>query len=168
MKQTFISGLLALGLIGSLEVHLTNPVLASTSSNHLVVDAHTAESFDALINEASEQAQRWIESWFHSHPNTTQIELMISGARNGQIVPLLKVSVSQEDWQQQPQVEYWLSHFSSMPVTLLGFQQPNSSSSPSDSIVQTANSDPGKSFDGLPLVPDNLARILENNPPPVF
>ncbi len=142
--------------------------MAASLANHLVVDAHGADSFDSLVNAASGEAQDWIESWLRSHPDTPQIELIISGTRNGQIVPLLKVSVSREDWQQQPQVENWLSHFSNTPAILLGFRQPGLPTASTVSSVRTANATPGRSFDGLPLVPDDLTQILSNNPTPIF
>jgi len=130
----------------------------------LVPAPHSSPSFSALIDRARHQAQGWIEAQLRSQPQLNQIEFMVSGERNGQVVPLFSISVSRTDWQRQPHLETWVSYFGGYSASLLGFHGP---SPDNEAAVSSgaANADPGQSFDGKPRVPANLDEILANTPP---
>lgn len=60
-------------------------------------------------------------------------------------------------------MQTWLRYFGSSPV-LLGLNEAPSNTA-AVANISIVNAEAGESFDGLPLVPDNLEEILANPPP---
>jgi hypothetical protein len=116
------------GFIGSL--NFTSSALASTQQLNLSIRSKENQSFQNLMQEAEALATNSIYQIFQSNYNVTNITVNVIGEHYGQQVPLLSVTVSQANWQKDPQIKSWVKYFSGSE-RLLGFaetSQPISSS----------------------------------------
>lgn len=132
---------------------------AETNQLNFILTSYNIQDFESLIQQAESIAKNSIEQEFTSHPNLTEVSVMILGQRNGQIVPLVSSTVSRSNWQKEPRIDKWSRYFVSSEV-LLGFKEPQvtQSSSRATQVAQrTASRTPkprqddigdGRGFDG--------------------
>lgn len=97
-------------------------------------------TFESLLEKAESIAQDSANQSF-SDPQISEIKINISGEQHGQIIPVLFLSVTRENWQRQPSVTVWAKQPGGAK-TLLGFDrsipkryvQPNIIATPSTRI----------------------------------
>ena len=89
------------------------------------------QTFDAMMEEASAAARNLINQGFATNPNATETMVTILSDRNGEVVPVLMVRVSREDWRANPQVEQWSRYLGSSAMPLLAYDNEGESSPPS-------------------------------------
>jgi hypothetical protein len=77
--------------------------------------------FATLMRQADTIARDLLNQSF-ADPTTTEVSLKVLGEREGQIAPLLSVSVSRQDWQNRSSVQQWARYFGGS-TTLLGFDR---------------------------------------------
>lgn len=75
------------------------------------------------MQQAESTAINLIDQEFNQVSKITEVEITVSGERNGQEVPILSSRVSRTDWQAQPRIESWTKYFTKAEI-LLGFNLP--------------------------------------------
>jgi hypothetical protein len=161
IRSWLIIGALSLGLgMGA----IASPAFAQSDRANLVIDGSSHPTLESLLQQAKTQTQSFVEQAFAKNPEQGEVQVTLMVERNGQVAPLFSVRVSRPDWQQNPRLEQWVQYFNGSEV-LLGFRTLPSSSPAVAQRATRSNSDDGRSFDGLPLVPPNLDEILAKSPP---
>ncbi len=118
------------------------PVEAKTRllTYQLNISSNRLTTFESLLEKAESIAQDSANQSFID-PQISEVKINISGEQEGQIVPILFLSVTRENWMRQPSVTVWAKQPGGAK-TLLGFDrsiskrslQPNIISTPSTSI----------------------------------
>ncbi|KAM3096757.1 hypothetical protein ACKFKF_21840 [Phormidesmis sp. 146-12] len=103
-------------LIGSMAA----PARAESRQIERLLNAESGD-FATLMKQADTIATDLINQSF-ADPTTTKVSLKVLGEREGQIAPLLSVSVSRQDWQTRSSVQQWARYFGGS-TTLLGFDR---------------------------------------------
>jgi hypothetical protein len=99
------------------------PSHAETVLLDLVADAENSVTFAALMQQVDALAGNSVNQVFARNSTATEVLINISGARYGQLVPLLRTKVSRSDWQRDPRVATWTRYFN-ISASLLGFNKP--------------------------------------------
>jgi len=68
-------------------------------------------SYQEMVRQAESLMSRTIASEFRNDPALTNIEVVVLGERNGEIVPILAATVSRTQWQEIPQVSAWTEYY---------------------------------------------------------
>ncbi|MGV0024316.1 hypothetical protein [Phormidesmis priestleyi] len=103
-------------LVGS----MATPAHAANRQIERLINAQ-GDDFTTLMQQANTIARDLINQSF-ADPTTTEVSLKVSGEREGQIAPLLSISVSRQDWQTRSSVQQWARYFGGS-TTLLGFDR---------------------------------------------
>lgn len=98
-----------------------SPASAEIKERYLTLESNGSTSFPRLIEEAEKLAQEAINREFIGNPQLTILKIIILGERHGQVVPLLRTTVSREAWFRKPQIEEWTRYFTDSQF-LLGFR----------------------------------------------
>lgn len=69
-------------------------------------------SSDDLIGRAESMASQEINHHFDSDSSLAEIEVVVLGSRNGDVIPVLTTTVSRTQWQENPQVSAWTKYYS--------------------------------------------------------
>lgn len=104
---------------GSLSI--ANAELAQVT---LSIDATLVPTFSDLIKQAESLAATEISQRFQADPTLTEVQIMVLGERNGQLVSLLSSSISRNAWQENPDLRQWTQYFSESNI-LLGYRLPD-------------------------------------------
>ncbi|ASC72461.1 hypothetical protein XM38_034180 [Halomicronema hongdechloris C2206] len=68
-------------------------------------------NYQEMIRQAESLVGQTISSEFRKDPALTDIEVVVLGERNGEIVPILAATVSRTQWQETPQVSAWTEYY---------------------------------------------------------
>lgn len=132
---------LALGL--GISLIAASPAYADSKRVDFLLNTQGSETYDALLRQAESIARESIDRSF-GDPTTTEVLVKILGEREGQISPLLYVSVSRADWQKNSSIQAWARYFNGSP-SLLGFARPRSPDTQVATLstpIQSPNSEP--------------------------
>ncbi len=77
----------------------------------LLVDGSVASN--DVLAEAESLAGSAISSQFAQNPALPEINVTVLGNRNGEVIPILTITVSREQWQSNPQVNVWTRYYNS-------------------------------------------------------
>ena len=95
-------------------VGFSKSALANTSTPVLLdMPIYSRISSDDLVSQAESMVSQEIDRYFGANPDLTEIEVVVLGSRNGDIIPILTTIVSQSQWQDNPQVSAWTEYYSS-------------------------------------------------------
>jgi len=100
----------ALVLLLALAIDSHSPALAQARTNTVNVSIYGEVNQRFLVSDAEALAAQTISDRFRQDPSLEAIELTVLGDRNGEIVPLLSVFVSRNQWQTTPQVSTWAEY----------------------------------------------------------
>ena len=92
-------------------------------------------TFESLLEKAESIAQDSANQSFID-PQISEVKINISGEQEGQIVPILFLSVTRENWTRQPSVTVWAKQPGGAK-TLLGFDRSTSKRSLQPNIIST-------------------------------
>lgn len=89
------------------------PVWAETE-NAIVIDMPISGQSvsNDLITQAELLAANTISQQFSQNPSLSEIKVVVTGNRYGEIIPVLTTSVSRTQWQTTPQVDVWTQYYS--------------------------------------------------------
>lgn len=76
-----------------------------------------------LAVQAEALAEREINHQFSQDVGISEIEVVIVGDRNGEIVPILTAAVSRTQWEEIPQVNAWAQYYISSYALLLRHEE---------------------------------------------
>jgi len=99
------------------------PAFAETKFVSITLKIEANQKFDTLMQQAESTAINLIEQEFNRVSKITEVGIIVSCDRNGQVVPILSSRVSRTDWQAQPSIESWTKYFTKAEI-LLGFNLP--------------------------------------------
>ncbi|MEM8613349.1 MAG: hypothetical protein AAGF93_15115, partial [Cyanobacteria bacterium P01_H01_bin.105] len=68
-------------------------------------------SSDDLISRAESMTNQEINRHFDADPSLAEIEIVVLGNRNGDVIPVLATAVSRTQWQENPQVRAWSKYY---------------------------------------------------------
>ncbi|NEQ54947.1 MAG: hypothetical protein F6K11_33295 [Leptolyngbya sp. SIO3F4] len=68
-------------------------------------------SSDDLISRAESMVSQEINRHFDSDPGLAEIEVVVLGSRNGDVIPFLTTTVSRTQWQENSQVSAWTKYY---------------------------------------------------------
>lgn len=133
------------GLASGLLVCLVaaSPAYAESKRVDLLLNTQGSTTFEALIQQAESAARDSIVRSFVD-PAATEVLVKILGEREGQVSPLLYVSVSRADWQQNSSIQAWARYFNGSTL-LLGFarsRSPETQVATLSAPVQSPDSEP--------------------------
>lgn len=86
---------------------------------HLILEAQPSGNFRSLMQQAEMAAQGLVQQAFAT-PTESTVSVMVLADYNGQVAPLLMVTVSRDQWQQDPALNQWTRYFRDAAV-LLGY-----------------------------------------------
>lgn len=121
------SSLLALMSLGFLDLSaIAQEALTDQSATERIsvtVQADQIEDYSRLLEQAVVQANSAIATRFDANPHADPIEITVLISRQGQILPVLMAEVSQDQWQEQPDIQSLVRYSNSVRI-LLGYAQP--------------------------------------------
>lgn len=121
------------------------PAFAETKFLNISLKVEANQKFDTLMQQAESTAINLIDKEFNRVSKITEVGIIVSGDRNGQVVPILSSRVSRTNWQVQPSIESWTKYFTKAEI-LLGFnlpQQPKPNVPKSLVNLSSKQNDPG-------------------------
>ena len=99
------------------------PAFAETKFINISLKTGANQSFNNLMQQAESTAINSINQEFNRLSKVTEVGIIVSCDRNGQVVPILSSRVFRTDWQTQPRIESWTKYFTKAEI-LLGFNLP--------------------------------------------
>jgi hypothetical protein len=99
------------------------PAFAETKFINISLKTGANQSFNNLMQQAESTAINSINQEFNRLSKVTEVGIIVSCDRNGQVVPILSSRVSRTNWQAQPSIESWTKYFTKAEI-LLGFNLP--------------------------------------------
>ncbi|MGQ4649127.1 hypothetical protein [Lyngbya aestuarii] len=110
---------------------MPSAALAERIERNFLINSNGIQSFENLVQYAENFAKNSIDQEFTANPKATEVNLIILGEHQGQVVPLLRSTVSRSQWQQNFKMRSWTRYFASSAF-LLGFRdtQPSQASKP--------------------------------------
>ena len=107
--MTAIAASIALSSIG-----VSSVSAAQVGANSFTVDLEIPNQlrYTSAIQQAELLARSEITKQFNLNPGLNEVQVVVLGHYVGDIVPLLIVNVSREQWQSSPQVDRWGSYYS--------------------------------------------------------
>lgn len=98
---------------------------ASTDGPILVdMPIYSRTSSDDLIRGAESMVSQTINRHFDINPGLAEIEVVVLGNRNGDVIPVLTTAVSRTQWQENPQVSAWSKYYSAYALIRRHDRQP--------------------------------------------
>ncbi len=105
--------------------------LAEPIERTFTLNSDGNELFETLLQQAEDLVKTSIEQEFAENPNATEVSITVLGETQGQIVPLLRSTVSRSQWQNNSRMARWTKYFVSSSGVLLGFYNPSPTYNPS-------------------------------------
>ncbi|MDJ0552983.1 MAG: hypothetical protein QNJ68_00760 [Microcoleaceae cyanobacterium MO_207.B10] len=137
-------------------------VLAETKQTSQLIDSNNNNSYKVLVKQAEDLVKNIVNQEFKNNPQITEVTVTILGERQSQIVPVLRLTVSRSEWQNNPDIDEFTRYFADAKF-LLKFD--NNSTTTSDSQPKTPNSSPQSPVapppppsDSRPIVPQPSKR----------
>lgn len=98
---------------------------ASTDGPVLVdMPIYSRTSSNDLIRGAESMVSQTINRHFDANPGLAEIEVVVLGNRNGDVIPVLTTAVSRTQWQENPQVSAWTKYYSAYALIRRHDRQP--------------------------------------------
>lgn len=97
------------------------------------------EEFNTFVRRATALTTETLKQGFESHQNLNQLRVVVMGVNNGDVAPLLAVTMSREQWRSAGNASPYISYFPDSQA-LLNFQgppPPTEANSPSPAMTET-------------------------------
>lgn len=110
------------GLFSSLPL-LWSQATAQLLPMELTIDINEQANHNVVYQQTKSLAWQTIEAAFAQDATVSAVEVIVSAERNGQILPLFAVTAPRTGWQEQPNIEVWITWIAPSFSTgsLLGF-----------------------------------------------
>lgn len=86
------------------------------------VQAPNRSGHDDLVKQAERLAEAEIISRFDSDAGLTEVQIVVLGHRDGEVIPILSANVSRQQWQDSRRVDDWVQYYSSSYALLYRFE----------------------------------------------
>jgi hypothetical protein len=87
------------------------PVQAEAESIVVDMSVYGQVEYGDFFRRAEAIARDEIRRQFSQNPDLADIQVVVVGDRNGEIVPILTTTVSRTQWQDTPRVSVWTKHY---------------------------------------------------------
>jgi len=121
---------------------IDQPALANPPNLTLELPIYTLTEQRDLVAQAERMAQAAIAREFQQKPALSMVQVVVLGNRHGNLVPILTVSVTRSQWQQNPRVSAWTQYYASGRLLQRPDPQP---AEPPDSVVAAQPANPTQS-----------------------
>ncbi|MCP2730003.1 hypothetical protein [Limnofasciculus baicalensis] len=147
-----------------LSVALVQPqtALAYTARVDVSLTSQTDETYENFLRRGEAVARAAAQRSFDGDILVTEVAITIVGEHNGEIAPVLLLSVSRQDWKNRPDAQYWATYFSTSKL-LLNFEPPipPPQATPDTSV---APSEPPLQPQAVPGIPPRLSPTPNSSP----
>lgn len=112
---------LLLVLLAAVPLELMNPfqeARAFTLYQDIGIARQREENFDALNIRGQAIARAYIQQSFDQDILVSEVILTIIAQNQGLISPIFKVTVTRDEWRNNPNPEFWLSSYSTSALLL--------------------------------------------------
>ncbi|WP_346293137.1 hypothetical protein [Sphaerothrix gracilis] len=116
-------------------------VRAETGAFRVNLSPYAGESLSSLMSAAETLASSEVSRRFNQNAELSVVQVTVLGEYNGQVVPVLVVTVPREGWQRSRQIRQWASYFDSSYL-LLGFNRSDAETDSSGTARDTRVSSP--------------------------
>jgi hypothetical protein len=106
---------LVLTLLAAIPFELFNPlnkVDAFTLYRDIAITRQRDESFDALNIRGQAISRAYVQQSFDQDILVSEVVLTVIAQNQGLIAPIFKVTVTRDEWRNNPNPEFWLSAYS--------------------------------------------------------
>ena len=113
-SRSLLSFLSVAAFIGTVSVIGFSKVALASSDGPVLLEIpiYSRISSNDLISQAESMVNQEINRYFDTNPDLAEIEVVVLGSRNGDIVPVLTTTVSRTQWQENSQVSAWTKYYS--------------------------------------------------------
>ena len=123
----------------------------------LTLSRQANEEFDVFVQRATALSATTLKKRFETDKTLNQVRIVVIGENNGQVTPVLQVTMSRQQWLSDKNPEPYISYFPDSKK-LLDFQAPQPSPSPDAANSGTASPAPA------PSPNDNLSPSPQPSP----
>lgn len=95
------------------------PVAAKPEGILINMPLYGRLQYREIIAQAEQLANNEISRQFSQNPELVEIQAVVMGDRNGEIVPMLEATVSRDQWRENPQVSVWKVEYYNASYALL-------------------------------------------------
>lgn len=121
----------------ALTLGIGNRLVYASGKLVLEIPLYSQVPMGDLIAQAESLASRSIDQQFSQRAENS-VEVVVLGNRNGDIIPILSIAVSREQWRTQPQVRAWTQYYASNSL----FERHNAWEA---EVIATASNRPSRS-----------------------
>lgn len=83
-----------------------------------------AMSWQSMYSQSEQKVEQYIQAQFSQNPDLSHLRLTVLGEKSVEIVPILSVYVTREQWQNQPQLAVWATYHPVAYALLFDDQKP--------------------------------------------
>lgn len=87
------------------------PIRAEAESIVVDMSVYGQVEYGDFVRRAEAIASDEISRQFSQNPHLSDVQVMVVGDRNGEIVPILTATVSRTQWQETPRVSVWSQYY---------------------------------------------------------
>lgn len=99
------------------------PVQAEAESIVVDMSVYSQLDYGDFFQQAEAIASDEIRHQFSQNPDRSDIQVVVVGDRNGEIVPILTTAVSRTQWQETPRVIVWSQYYHTSYALLQRYQE---------------------------------------------
>jgi len=99
------------------------PVQAEAESIVVDMSVYGQVEYGDFFRRAEAIASDEISRQFNQNPDLSEIQVVVVGDRDGEIVPTLTTTVSRTQWQETPRVSVWTKHYHASYALLQRYQE---------------------------------------------
>lgn len=112
VQQFFVATIAVSITLSSIGVSSISAAQADANSFTVNLEVLNQLGYTRAIQQAELLARTEIAKQFSLNPSLSEVQVVVLGHYVGDIIPILTVNVSREQWQSSPQVNRWGSYYS--------------------------------------------------------
>jgi hypothetical protein len=105
---------------------LAPEVQAYTANADLSLSSLPDENYDSIISRAETAARAAVQRSFDQDILVTDVDVIVSAEKNGQIATLLQLKISRTEWKKLPDPQRWVTYFKMTQSLLFADDRSNS------------------------------------------
>lgn len=99
------------------------PVQAEAESIVVDMSVYGQVEYEDFFGRAKAMASDEISRQFSQNPTLSEIQVVVVGDRDGEIVPILRITVSRTQWQETPRVSFFSDYYSASYALLQRYER---------------------------------------------
>ncbi|MBW4489381.1 MAG: hypothetical protein KME12_16455 [Trichocoleus desertorum ATA4-8-CV12] len=102
---------------------INQPAHAEAQGVVIDIPVYGQTLYSDLTTRAESLVSNAINDQFGQNPGLSTIQVVVTGDRHGEIIPILTTTVSRTQWQENPQVNAWTKYYSASQALLQRHEQ---------------------------------------------